>query len=156
MARVMRGETDWVRRSGALTILPLEGELADEVGEAAGAAQHLVELARRLVSSGRLSSGCDGPTCIFRALPGPARPCALVWDLACAGIPSPHPDGGAITAEEIAQELLDALASCSSAVFLCRRTLHAVGECLFAGDGAGEDLCGRILVAAHHLGAGQR
>jgi hypothetical protein len=34
------------------------------------------------------------------------------------------------------------------AVFICRRTFHASGACLF-GPG---DLCGRVLAAAHHLG----
>jgi hypothetical protein len=155
MARATTAETDWVRRSGALTVLSLDGRPTDEVTEAAEAAHRLVDLARQLVTSGALSSDCNGPSCVFVRTPEASRPCTLAWDLASTGIPSIGPLAATAPPGVVADRFLQALAASSGAIFVCRRTLHASGQCLFAGGGAGTDLCGRVLVAAHRLSTAQ-
>lgn len=142
---------DWLRRSGALTVAPPRGWPSDEVATATGTAHRLVDLARRLVAAGAVSDDCSGPSCAFGCLDeGGDRPCELTWDLACTPIPSSAaPDQDVITA--LVDGYLRALCEAGSAVFVCRRTLHTSGDCLFQGGGTGIDLCGRVLAMSHRL-----
>lgn len=146
---------DWVRRSAALTVAPHQGWPSDEVAAATATAHRLVDLARRLVAAGAVSDDCDGPTCAFGCLAEGDRPCELTWDLACTPIPS-----SAAPADDVVAALvdgyLDALCEAGSAVFVCRRTLHTSGDCLFHGGGTGVDLCGRVLAMSHRLSGSPR
>lgn len=154
MARA-RVSDDWVRRSGALTVSPPDGWPSDEVAMATATAHRLVDLARRLVSIGAVSHDCDGPSCAFGCLAEGDRPCELTWDLACTPIPSSVPPAGD-TVAALVDGYLQALCEAGGAVFVCRRTLHANDECLFAGGGTGVGLCGRVLSTSHRLSGASR
>ncbi len=154
MARAT-ASNDWVRRSAALTVAPPLGWPSDEVAAATATAHRLVDLARRLVAAGAVSNACDGPSCAFGCLAEGDRPCELTWDLACAAIPSSAgPPDEPVSA--LVDGYLHALCQAGSAVFVCRRTLHASGECLFSGGGTGDDLCGRVLAMSHRLSGPSR
>lgn len=142
----MRSASDaraWFRDAGALTVAPPEGWPADEIATAAAAAGRLVATARGLVTAQVVRPG----SC--------ARPCGTCADLvgtcglvrALAAVPLMGPAG---TADAEVGSYLAALGRGGNAVFVCRRTLHRAGTCLFAGDAS--DLCARVLAAAHRLG----
>lgn len=141
-----RDSHDWLRRSGALTVAPPAGWEVDEITVATAAAERLALHAHALLSLRVVTSGpcpadctrCAGLTCdVVRAL--------------VAAFPLPFsepqpliPDGDAALVG-----YRRALAEIGAAVHTCRRTLHLTDHCLF-GESR-EDLCGRVLAAAHRL-----
>ena len=128
---------------------------AAEVAVAARSAARLAALARTVVHSGLVPHACDnGHAC---PLGGCAQTgaCAVARRLAASGHAGTQPGG--VHADDpwlACRRFVDALARAGAAVYVCRRVLHARGECLFA-DG-GDDLCGWVLAAAHQLGGQQR
>ncbi len=131
----------WLRRVAALTVAPPPGWPDDEVAAATGVASALAAIARCLIETGLVRPGsCPGacPTCNTAG-----GSCRLVADLA-ATLPRVVPSPPAVDLATYRR----ALAAAGSAVFTCRRTFHSGGACLFGPD----DLCGRVLAAAHHLG----
>jgi hypothetical protein len=152
---------EWVRRVGALTVVPAAGCEVDEVAEATAAAERLALRARELIVLGIIPKDACPEGCTRCA----AGVCDLVRELDAAFptafsdedadvAPRPvEPDETAAEpamAESALRRYRETLADVGGAVFTCRRTLHASGHCLF-GD-AEDDLCGRVLAAAHRLG----
>jgi hypothetical protein len=152
-------ERAWLADIHTLTVAPPAGWDGDEIGAATGLAGALAAAARSLLSHGfvdfqgggpepdRIRAGAGGRSltacrCDFCSLD--AGPCDLVRDL--AGV---LPSAGT-EAHPNVSIYRGTLARAGGAVFVCRRTLHPVGGCLFATPTA--DLCGRVLAATHRLG----
>lgn len=131
----------WLRRVAALTVVPPPGWPDDEVAAATGAATALSVIARSLLETGQVQPGACAGSCGRCAEAGGS--CALMRDLAAA-VPSTVPAPPTVDLAMYRRTL----GAAGAAVFVCRRTFHASGACLF-GPG---DLCGRVLAAAHRLG----
>jgi hypothetical protein len=139
---------EWVLRASALTIAPPTGGEVDEIAEATAGAERLaVEALSLLVLGVVTEQRCPSPCSLCAE-----GICALVRDLSAA-FPEAFsdtvpPDGG--DPVRALREYRAALADVGTAVSTCRRMLHTSGYCLFGEPE--QDLCGRILVAAHRLG----
>jgi hypothetical protein len=128
----------WVRRAATLTIVPAHGWPEDEVAAATALAGELSAIAASLLARGLVTPDGCAPGCATCAATGG---CTVVRDLA-----GDLPRGTSAPAADLA-DYRRALASTAAAVSTCRRTFHVAGRCLFGAD----DLCGRVLAAAHHL-----
>lgn len=137
-----RSASEWLAGIATLTVAPPLGWSGDEVTTATALASELAAAARALVAHGVVArAGCDAgcPLCDLGV-----GSCELVRDL--GGV---LPDAGTAPTPSIAG-FRNALAHAGGAVFVCRRTLHPAGTCLFRAHS--EDLCGRVLAATHNLG----
>ena len=150
-------DAEWLRRAGRLTAEPASAWPTDQLLGAEVLATRLVALARALpvpataVARARAHPseercGCAGPDCPLAGVSGGAEACRLALDLAerapaCSLQIPPAPD--------IPQRYLDALREAAGAVYFCRRVQHAGGRCWFSTAGPDDDLCGRVLAAAH-------
>ena len=137
-------DTRWPRRCGALTAVRDDDLVDGNLEASAAAAAHLIAVARAVALRDDQSE--------LGAVLGPApqrrRARQLAEDLAREG-----PSGPAAKAprDDLATAYLDALEQAAHAVYHCRRVRHASGECWFAADGPGRDLCGQVLLVAHAL-----
>lgn len=142
---------DWVEDMAALTMSPGTGWPADAVASATRKVARLTGLARALVDS-VLPPACHHPDRCALADVEPGL-CNLARALAqvpnARSLPPALPEDPATLVEAFCR----ALARAGSAIYVCRRVLHPTGECLFGDEPEqGHALCGRTLVAAHHVG----
>ena len=137
-----QSESEWLADIATLTVPPHPGVGGDEVGTAHSLAGTLAAAARALLAAGIVAPTSDATACTFCLMR--AGSCDLVRDLSHV-----LPRAGTASSPSI-DGYRGALARAGGAVFVCRRSLHPAGSCLFTGTGV--DLCGRVLAATHRLG----
>ncbi len=137
-----QSEDEWLADIAMLTIPPHPGVGGDELATAQELAGSLAAHARALLEADIVDRDECPPDCGFCRQR--AGSCDLARDLARV-----LPAAGTAASASI-DSYRAALARAGGAVFVCRRTLHPAGTCLFSLPGG--DLCGRVLAATHRLG----
>lgn len=155
MGNVAR-RSGWVEDMIDLTVHP-EDRPTDRLVDAQARVARLAVAARALAAAPQTPA----VSAAFDRVPGADRARELVPVLAgllpLAGAPAGARSGtaattGATGAETLVADYLDALRRCCGAVYYCRRVQHVVGTCWFSIRGPEDDVCGRVLAAAHGLG----